>query len=69
MAEPMSRQEVDAALARAGLAQLTEAERASVTGASAHLQRLRARVRTPVLPLAAEPATVFAPLAPAGAPR
>jgi hypothetical protein len=68
MSEPMSRQEVDAALARAGFARLSEAERASVTGATVHLQRLRARVRTPALPLATEPATVFAPVA-AEAPR
>lgn len=62
MAERMGRQEVDAALTRASLTQLTEAERESVAGATVHLLRLRARVRTPSLSLATEPAVVFAPV-------
>jgi hypothetical protein len=67
--ERMSQQEVDAALARAGLTQMTEAERVSVAGATEHLLRLRARVRQPLLPLATEPAVVFAPLLAAEMPR
>lgn len=69
MAERMSRQEVEAALTRAGLTQLTEAERESVAGATVHLLRLRARVRMPTLSLATEPAVVFAPVEAAEAPR
>ncbi len=67
--ERMSQAEVDAALARAGLTQMTEAERASVGGATEHLLRLRARIRAPLLPLGAEPATVFAPAPAEAAPR
>ncbi|MBX6374881.1 MAG: hypothetical protein IRZ13_11680 [Acetobacteraceae bacterium] len=69
MAERMDRQEVDAALTRAGLTQLTEAERESVASATVHLLRLRARVRAPLLSLATEPAVVFAPIGTAEASR
>ncbi|MDX2203384.1 MAG: hypothetical protein NW223_11595 [Hyphomicrobiaceae bacterium] len=62
MAEPLSEPECDACLARAGLRDLTPAERAGIRAATRHIVAMAERLRTPAPPAPLlEPATVFAP--------
>jgi len=62
MAEPMSEAMFDAVMARAGLDDLTPAEREGIRAATRHVADFAARVRAPAPPEPSlEPATHFAP--------